>query len=182
MTNAYIAVKEENLSIRRAAKSYGVPFQTLRDRVSGEVDPGCCSMRKQPLLSFEEEVKLVNHLKEMAAIDYGYTRQEVADIATDFAIQLNKKQKQDAGLSMNWFYGFLGRWSELKVVKPRSLEVARAKAANVENVSKYFQELEKTLDKYQLKDKPHLLYNVDEKGLTINHRPPNVVAGIETKP
>ena len=64
------------------------------------------------------------------------------------------------------------------MVKPRSLEVARAKAANVEN----FQELEKTLDKYQLKDKPHLLYNVDEKGLTINNRPRNVVAGIETKP
>nr|XP_022294764.1 uncharacterized protein LOC111104888 [Crassostrea virginica] len=117
----------------------------------------------------------------MAAIGYGYTRQEVADMATDFAIQLNKKQKQDAGLSMNWFYGFLGRWSELKVVKSRSLEVARAKAANVENVSKYFQELEKTLDKYQLKDKPHLLYNENEMGLTINHRPPNVVAGIETK-
>ena len=97
MTNAYIAVKEENLSIRRAAKSYGVPFQTLQDR---EVDPECCSMGKQPLLSLEEEAKLVNHLKEMAAIGYGYTRQEVADMATDFAIQLNKKQKQDAGLSM----------------------------------------------------------------------------------
>ena len=68
MTNAYIAGKEENLSIRRAAKSYGVPFQTLRDRVSGEVDPECCSMGKQPLLSLEEEAKLVNHLKEMAAM------------------------------------------------------------------------------------------------------------------
>ena len=155
----------------------------MRDRVSREVDPECCSMGKQPLLSLEEEAKLVNHLKEMAAIGYGYTRREVADIATDFAIQLSTKQKQDRGLSMNWFYSFLGRWSELKVVKPRSLEVARAKAANVENVSKYFQELEKkTLDKYQLKDKPHLLYNVDEKGLTINHRPLNIVAGIETKP
>ena len=136
-------MKKENLSIRRAVKSYRVPFQTLRDRVSGEVDPECCSMGKQPLLSLEEEAKLVNHLKEMAAISYGYTRQEVADIATDFAIQLNTKQKQDGGLSMNWFYGFLGRWSELKVVKPKSLEVARPKAANVENVSKYFQALAK---------------------------------------
>ena len=68
MTNAYIAVKEDNLSIRRAAKSYEVPFQTLRERVSGEVDPGCCSMGKQPLLSLEEEAKLV---MEMAAIVYG---------------------------------------------------------------------------------------------------------------
>ena len=34
----------------------------------------------------------------------------------------------------------------------------------------------------KLKDKPNLQYNVDEKGLTINHVPPNVVAEIETKP
>ena len=86
MTNAYLAVTEDNMSIRRAAKSFGVPFQTLRDRVAGQVDPECCTMGKQPLLSQEEEVRLVNHLKEMASLGYGYTRQEVADLATDYAI------------------------------------------------------------------------------------------------
>ena len=68
MTRAYLAVKEEHLSIRRAAKSYGVPFQTLRDRVSGDVDPDCYGMGKQPLLLVEGETKLVGHLKEMASL------------------------------------------------------------------------------------------------------------------
>ena len=123
---------------------------------------------------------MVNHLKEMAALGYGYSRQEVTDIATDYAIMLSKKGKDDTPLIMNWFYGFMGRWPDLHTVKPRSLEVARAKAANEANVRKYFTELEKALDKYDLRDQPHLIYNVDEKGLTINHKPPNVVAGTET--
>ena len=58
-----------------------------------EVDPGCCIMGKQPLLSLAEEANIVIHLKEMAAIGFGYTRQEVADMATDLAIQLNQNSK-----------------------------------------------------------------------------------------
>ena len=94
MTNAYLAVLEDNLSIRKAAKSFGVPYQTLRDRVSGDVDPECCTMGGQPVLSLDEESKLVYHLKEMAVLGYGYSRQEVADIATSYCIMLGKKSTQ----------------------------------------------------------------------------------------
>ncbi|XP_052088188.1 uncharacterized protein LOC127725302 [Mytilus californianus] len=170
----------DKLSIRRASKSYGVPFQTLRDRVTGNVDPECCTMGSAPFFTLDEESRLVIHLKEMAQLGYGYNRQEVVDIATDYAVMLDKKTKIDKPLTLTWFYGMLGRWPDLKVVKPRALEVARAKAANKENITKYFNELEKALLKYDLMDKPHLIYNVDEKGVTINHNPSKVVSGVET--
>ena len=118
----------------------------------------------------------------MALLGYGYNRQEVVDIATDYAVMLGKKTKQDKPLTLNWFYGFLGRWPDLRVVKPRALEVSRAKAANPENIKQYFTELEKALKKYDLMDQPQLIYNMDEKGLTINHTPPRVVAGVEVSP
>jgi hypothetical protein len=37
MTNGYLAAKTD-MSIRRAAQQYGVPFQTLRDRIAGDID------------------------------------------------------------------------------------------------------------------------------------------------
>jgi hypothetical protein len=40
---------------------------------------------KAHVFSLEEEARLMNHLKEMARLGYGYTRREVVDIATDFA-------------------------------------------------------------------------------------------------
>lgn len=44
-------------------------------------------------------------------------------------------------------------------------------------MNSYFDELEKVITKYNLKDKPHLIFNVDEKGIQQNHSPPSVVAG-----
>ncbi|CAC5388549.1 unnamed protein product [Mytilus coruscus] len=180
LTRAYSAIMVDKLSINRASKSYGVPFQTLRDRVTGNVDPECFTMDNALFFTLDEESQLVIHLKEMAQLGYGYNRQEIVDIATDYAVMLDKKTKNDKPLTLTWFYGMLGRWPDLKVVKPRALEVARAKAANKENITKYFNELEKSLLKYDLMDKPHLIYNVDEKGVTINRNPSKVVSGVET--
>ena len=44
-------------------------------------------------------------------------------------------------------------------------------------VSTYFQQLEAVIKKYDLEDKPHLIFNVDEKGIQQNHTPPSVIAG-----
>ncbi|VDI07597.1 Hypothetical predicted protein [Mytilus galloprovincialis] len=92
LINAYTAVKEDNVSIRRASITYGVPFQTLRDRITGIVDPECCTMGNGPFFTLDEESRLVSHLKEMAQLGYGYNRQEVVDIATDYAVMLDKKK------------------------------------------------------------------------------------------
>ena len=46
----------------------------------------------------------------------------------------------------------------------------------------YFQELELTLEKYNLRDKPHLIFNIDEKDVMQAHTPPAVVAGTDFHP
>ena len=48
--------------------------------------------------------------------------------------------------------------------------------ASKATVDGYFQNLRRTLFKHGLYDKPHLIFNVDEKGITIDHKPPHVVA------
>ena len=49
-----------------AAKRFGVPLSTLRDRVDGRVHIDCCQAGVPSLFSQEEESFLVEHVKTMA--------------------------------------------------------------------------------------------------------------------
>ena len=78
-------------------------------------------------------------------------------------------------LTNRWYYNFMSRWSnEVKLVKPRSLEAARASAAT-KDVDSYFEELNAVINKYHLGDKPQCIFNIDEKGINTDHRPSGVV-------
>jgi len=61
------------------------------------------------------------------------------------------------------------------VKNPRALEIARAKSATRPVIDRYFQELDKVLTKYHLKDKPARLYNLDEKGRNMDHKPLKII-------
>ena len=50
------------------------------------------------------------------------------------------------------------------------MKIARAKCGTIENVEKYFESLEEVINKHVLQNKPHLIFNVDEKGLTSNQK------------
>jgi hypothetical protein len=67
----------------------------------------------------------------MAEIGYGYSRQESINLACDYAFRLGLRSKEHP-LADRWLYKFLGRFPELNVKKPRSLEIARAKCATKE--------------------------------------------------
>ena len=115
----------------------------------------------------------------MASCGYGYSRSEVVDMASTYAVALGKRDG-DHPFSLMWFHNFMKRWPDLKVRKPRSLELARAKATSEEAVSSYFKELDNILTKYDLKKAPERIYNIDEKGLKLNYTPPKIVAGTDS--
>ena len=81
-----------------------------------------------------------------------------------------------------WFYNILKRWPEISVLKPSGLEILWARSSNPEIIAKYYAELSVILQKYNWTDKPEYIYNVDEKGINSEHKPPNVVGGQNTKP
>ena len=167
---------EDKVPVYRAAKLYGVPLTTLRDRVDNRISMDTTSSGPAPVLNQLEEAKLVEYIKEMAYVGYGYTRAEILNMATDYAIHLGKRGKDEKVFSMNWFYSFIGRWPELRVVKSSSLSEQRAKSASKESLNNYFVELNKIMLKYDLKDKLQHIYNIDEKGINTEYRPQNVVA------
>ena len=95
-----MAVKDGGLAVTKAAIQYRVLEQTLRDQVLGKVNVDCVSSGTSPVLTIDEEAKIVHHLRNMATYGYGYTSQEIVDIATDYALQLGKRP-QDQPFTLN---------------------------------------------------------------------------------
>ena len=130
-----------------------------------------------PLFNQDEEALLVEHVKTMANLGYGYARSEVVSLASKFAVDIGKREEGSGELSMPWYYNFVKRWPELHSVKPQSLSELRARAASKDNIDTYYEELDRILTLYKLKDKPYCIYNVDEKCVIIGAgKIPNIVA------
>ena len=68
------------MSVCKAAKLFSVPEQTLRDGVKGKISIDCISSGTAPILSQYEEAKIVKHIRIVANLGYGYTRQEVVTL------------------------------------------------------------------------------------------------------
>lgn len=162
------------MSVHGAAKQFQVPLTTLRDRVDGQISIDVVSLKPPPLFTQEQESYIVEHIKMMSEIGYEYTRAEVLNLASDYAVDLGIREK-GKDLTMKWYY--MRRWPELHAVKPSELLELKAKAVSPECISKYFKELKAIIDKHGLADKPQLIFNVYEKGInTGRSKPPNIVA------
>jgi hypothetical protein len=64
----------------------------------------------------------------------------------------------------------------VKVSKPRSIKYVRAKVTCEATVNAYFSNLLIIITKNDLLDKPHRIFNVDEKGISLTQKPPHIVS------
>ncbi|XP_045178261.1 jerky protein homolog-like isoform X2 [Mercenaria mercenaria] len=177
---AYRDVKDKGVSVYRAARVYGVPESTLRDRTLG-LQPAVESKVDLPrsgasaVFTREQEKQLVDHVSYMTGIGYGYTRHDFLNLATDFAVSLGIRSVSDAQLTHSWFTGFKNRNPEVCLSKPQKLSLVRARCTSKEVLDKYFEELKNVMDKYDLTNHPEYIWNVDETGLMMEHNPHHVV-------
>ena len=75
-----------------------------------------------------------------------------------------------------WFQGFKARHPNLTVCMPQALSHCRALCSNKETISDFFGKLGAIYGKLNLISKPMQIYNSDETGVTIVHKPTKVVA------
>lgn len=168
--------------MQKASRMFGIPPQTLRDRVLGHIDANNYCMGGETLFTRDEEETLVDHVETLAELGYGYSNVRLQQLAGELAFDLGKKKKTSP-LSNNWLAGFLRRWKDrLSSVNPRKLESTRAKSTTPEVLASYFSNLKEVLTENDLLDKPQFIYNIDETGLQPEHRPPNVIANPKSKP
>ena len=173
--NLQDAVKavQSGMSLNEASKSFGVPWSTLKRRITS----GCFTKKAlggPRVLTLELENKMVKHILRLQKVGFAPTRTDVRTMAYKLAEKCNQqhkfnRQKQMAGL--DWLHLFLKRHPELSIRKSEGVSQSRSRALNRKNVANYFSLLQNTLIDQNLLDKPGNIFNVDESGLQLNNRP-----------
>jgi len=177
MDNATKDVLEGTMSVRRAAVEYDIPSSTLHDHISGKVSAGAVSGAPR-YLDEEEEKELVDFLLGCAEVGYPKTVKEVRIIVGKI---IAKKHKQENGttapVSHGWWEKFQRRHQELSLRSSESLSQRRAMAMNPGVLNRYFDLLEDTVKGNDLHKRPALIFNCDESGFPLAHRPGKRIAG-----
>ena len=172
---------QEGMGLRQAVRLYNLPYETLRRRVVGSVAVDC---RPGPpsVFSKEEEEMLAQYCVNMADMGYGLSREDVMRTAYNLAEKSGRKHPFTNGLAGRaWFGAFLRRNPRLSIRTPQSLNHSRAKAGNEQNIQEFFAKLGAIMARLNLLTKPMLIYNLDETGITIVHKPGKVVAQLGRK-
>jgi len=102
---------------------------------------------------------------------FGLTPTDPRALAFDYAEVnniLNNFNKTLKLASQDWCYGFRQRPSrKLSLRKPQAFSLARAQCMNRPAVGRYFDILKKELIRLDIVDKPEMIYNCDESGLSL---------------
>ena len=189
MESAIREVINEGRSYREAGDKYNIHFATLsryvkkrKTQIEGNLAHNLEVGYKKPRLIFNiaQEKELVTYLLEASSIYYGLSAREVRELAYNCAKKAGLKMPEiwevDKCAGTEWFTGFMKRNSDkLSIRTPEATSLARATSFNKHNVSSFFENLAKVLDKMEFC--PSDIWNVDETGVTTVQKPRAVVAG-----
>jgi hypothetical protein len=176
MQAAVSCVVEEGKGLREAARLYDIPVETLRRRVNGTV-PIECKPGPATILSKDEEDRLCEYLIKMADMGYGLNRETVMRLAYTIVDRAGRKHPftgETAGRS--WFDGFRKRHPQLTIRTPLPLSYCRAISATPDTISEFFGKVGSLYGRLNLFSKPNQIYNTDETGVSVVHKPGKVLA------
>ena len=179
LEKAIISVRTKKLSVSKAATEYGVPRQTLSDKV----------VKKHPKkyggntkLSSEDETVLAKYITYMASIGHPLNVGEVKLFAWSIA-------KRSAtpncfgknGPSNKWWLGYKRRHEEITLRRPDKLDRKRNAMARTSVIDSHFNLLLETLEKHDILNKPSHIFNVDESGMEMDSVTGKVVVNRNSK-
>ncbi|XP_069136714.1 jerky protein homolog-like [Argopecten irradians] len=176
MHRAVNAVRNEGLSVRKAAEAFGIAKSTLSDHVSGKVALGSRSGRKT-VFPAEVEKEMVEIAQRRANEGFGLSRQQLLGKAARLATNMKIKTPFKGGKpGQAWWDGFRQRNPSIALRKPEKLSSIRARNMNQVTLSNYFQDLSEVITSLNLQNSPDKIWNMDETGCQLEHKPVSVIA------
>jgi len=179
MSSAIQAVRDQGMSQRTACKTFNVPRCTLHVRLCGKTELGA-KPGHPTNLSHEEEEKLVDFASNRAGLGIGFGRQQFLGYAERYAVKHNKRFKRGKP-SMKWWRGMRRRHQRMTLRQPEGTSAVRHQCMDPHKVAKYFMMLRQVIDDNDLGSKPHTIWNMDETGMQLDHKPGKVVAQTGSK-
>lgn len=166
VVRAIEAIKNEGLSIRKAAKLYNVPKTTLIDTMREKyTKPG--NIGGPTVLTENEENILVDWVVQMGEMGFPVTKSQVLESVGKLVKNLNRETPFKNNIpGKKWYNSFLSRHPEISKRVPQALTSSRAAVTEVDirkwfgRVKTYFTEN----DLLDVLDDPSRIFNCDEAG------------------
>src|SRR6266480_1859128 len=157
---AHKAWKDANgqLSIKKAARIFGVSWTTLQGRINGAVSKAQAGQMRQRLSVAEEEV-IRDWLLDLSSWGWPIRIERLRTMA----IELLADKGDTADLGVHWTKQFIHRHPELKSKFVTGLDKERVEAQNRDIFCHWFELYKTTVEKYNIQ--PRNRYNMDEKGV-----------------
>ena len=147
-------------SQRAAAKAYGVPESTLRNRLKGATNSALSHQHQQRLTPTQEDFLVDWILDEDArACPPSHAR------AREMANRILRMNGDDQPVGMLWISHLLRRQPRIASVVGRKLEAQRADAATPEQIRAFLEHYKQI--KQRLNIRTENTYNMDETGLAL---------------
>ena len=116
------------------------------------------------------------HVVNMADMGFGLTREDVMQLAYKIAEKTGKQHPfHNGSAGRSWFEAFRARHPKLTFRTPQPLSYCRALCSNEETIGNFFSKLGAIYGKLDLFTKPKQVFNVDETGVSIVHKPGKVL-------
>lgn len=185
MNRALKEYRECKIGLNEIQRKYGIPKKTFLRHHRGEVQRGTertsvDSVNGRELaLPPKAEEEFVRLILEFESSLFGLTPLDVRRLAYQILDQnphlQNRFNTEKKIAGKKWYYSFLKRHPELSLRQPEKVSASRAKGFNKENVSHFFDVLEKVVDENGFNG--FRIFNVDESGFqTVQKKAPKILA------
>ena len=120
---------------------------------------------------------MAQYFVQIADMGFGLTREDVMRTAFLIVDKSGREHPFINGMAgRGWFEGFRARHPQLTLRTPQPLSYCRALSANPEIIQDFFAKLGAICARLNILSKPMLIYNVDETGVSVVHKPGKVIA------
>src|SRR5438046_5257406 len=151
--------KSKKVSLRRIAKDFNVPRQSLQNRLDGKL-PRIQANEQLMHLTIEEEKELVHWITKLTTRGYApryRTVRELAEIirnrrvmgVNDDSIQLVNYEQ----FGRDWVARFMSHHPQLESARRKCIEAARIKDVLAKRLTKWFEDLQQIIDEHNIETK-----------------------------
>lgn len=168
---------EKGMTVFSSSKKYGVPYQTLRDKVNGKSVKSRRHSGLASILTVDIENKLVSWVQTCARQGFAIDKTILLDNVQKIVLANNLKTPfKDGRPSKKWFYSFMGRHKVLSQKKAEYINGARGSVTE-QAIRRWFSNVIETLgDHGDVLNDPSRVFNMDETAFQLSPKT-NLVIG-----
>lgn len=164
LKTAIEAVKNHEVTLYRASKTYNIPKATLFKHVKGQRGVKSSTMGRPTTIPYEEERNIAESIKLMEKWGFGLSKKELLSLIARYVKEKNIPNSFKNGIPGDDYFTRFKKTFNLSQKKPQVVEVARKRSVDPFIIDDYFTLLKKVVNDIP----PASIYNIDETSFCLD--------------